>query len=151
MKKLGYSIFIKAPIEKVWNTMLGDSTYRIWTKTFNPTSYFEGNWEKGSEMKFLGTNEKGEVDGGMASRIAENRKHEYISIEHYGMIKKDGTVDTESDEVKKWTPSFENYTFEEADGGTLLRVDMDVAEGMEDEFNKMWPKALDELKRICEE
>lgn len=35
MKKLHFSTTINAPKEKVWHTMLDDSTYREWIKAFS--------------------------------------------------------------------------------------------------------------------
>ncbi|MEK7639505.1 MAG: SRPBCC domain-containing protein [Patescibacteria group bacterium] len=151
MQKIQHSIFINAPVEKVWNTMLDDATYREWTKPFNPGSFYEGDWSKGSIIKFLGVDESGEAKmGGMYSRIAENRRHEFISIEHIGLIDAEGNVDTTSDEVKKWTPAFENYTFTEKDGGTEVLAELDISEEHKDVFNDMWPKALKLLKELSE-
>lgn len=149
MKKLHFSIFINAPVEKVWDTMLEDATYREWTKAFNPGSYYKGSWEEGSKILFLGPDPKDGKEGGMVSRIKENRKPEFISIEHLGIIK-DGVEDTTSIEATKWTPAFENYTFVEKDGGTELLVDLDSAEEYEPMFEEMWPKALQALKEIAE-
>ena len=109
MDKLNFSIIINAPKEKVWNTMLDDKTYRIWTEAFSPGSHYVGTWDKGSKILFLGPNEKG-IMGGMVSRIKENRLFEYISIEHLGIVH-DGVEDTTSDAVKQWAGSLENYTF----------------------------------------
>lgn len=147
MKKLNESIVINAPREKVWDTMLSDATYREWTKPFHEGSRFEGNWEEGSKMLFLGPIEEGE--SGMVSRIKENRPYEYLSIEHLGIVK-DGVEDTTSEEATKWTPAFENYTFKDAGGGTEVSVEMDIAEEHEAMFKEMWQKALEELKRIAE-
>jgi hypothetical protein len=151
MQKLHYSIHINAPKEKVWDTMLQNTTYREWTKPFNPGSTYIGEWDQGSEIRFVGTNEKGDLlEGGMYSRIKENRLHEYISIEHLGIILPDGTVDTTSDAVKKWVPSFENYTFTENNGGTDVIVDIDMSDEFKEEFDKMWPQALRILKELAE-
>lgn len=86
---------------------------------------------------------------GMFSRIKENDKYKFVSIEHLGMIK-NGVVDTTSEEVKKWTPALENYTFTEKDGKTEVKIEMDVAEEYESMFEEMWPKALKALKSLCE-
>lgn len=125
--------------------MLDTETYVQWVSAFSKDSYYEGDWSEGSEIRFL------HIDGknGMFSRITENREPEFISIEHVGMIK-DGIVDTTSDEVKKWTPSFENYTFTEVDGGTQIDVEMDISEEYKSEFEDMWSKALAQLKEIAE-
>jgi uncharacterized protein YndB with AHSA1/START domain len=150
MQKIHFSIQINAKKEKVWDIMLNDTTYREWTKPFHEGSYYKGDWSEGSKMLFLGPDETGKKEGGMVSRIKENRKYEFISVEHLGFVM-DGIEDTTSEDVKKWTPAFENYTFIDKDGGTELNIDMEVAN---DEFKTMfeetWPKALSELKRVVE-
>lgn len=149
MQKIHFSILIHAPREKVWDTMLSESTYPKWASAFNPGSYFKGSWEEGSKMLFLGPNPDGNGEGGMVSRIKENRHLEFISIEHLGMIN-NGVEDMTSEEVKKWTPSFENYTFKDTEGGTEVSVEMDVAEEYKTMFEEMWPKALQSLKELAE-
>jgi len=148
MEKLHFEITINAPREKVWDTMLTDAPYREWTKPFHEGSYFKGDWSEGSKILFLGPNEDGS-EGGMVSRIAENRKYEFISIEHVGLIA-NGAEDTTSEEVKKWTPAFENYTFIREDEGTKLIVELDTNEEYKAMFEGMWPKALLILKELCE-
>ena len=149
MQKLTTSIFINAPREKVWDTMLEKETYELWTKAFNPTSHFEGDWSEGSKMLFLGTDENGENKGGMVSRIAKNVPHEFLSIEHVGIVE-NGVEDTTSEKATSWAPAFENYTFAERDGGTEVTVDMDIDEEYKAEFEAMWPKALAALKELAE-
>lgn len=151
MQKIHFSIQINAPKEKVWDTMLQDATYRVWTEPFNPGSYYQGSWEEGSEIRFLGCDDDGNPNaGGMFSRIKENRLHEFISIEHIGMIDGEGNIDTTSEMVKKWTPAFENYTFNEVDGVTEVLVDLDVADEHKNMFDESWPKALQVLKELSE-
>lgn len=149
MNKLHFSIDIAAPKEKVWNTMLGEQSYRQWTEAFASGSHYEGSWDEGDKILFLAPDEEGKM-GGMVSRIKENREHEFISIEHIGVIH-DGVEDTESEEARKWAPAFENYTFTEKDGKTTVAVDMDIDKGYEEMFNEMWPKALEKLKKLAEE
>lgn len=53
MKKLQFKININAPLSKVFDCMLGlsnKSTYEQWTAMFNPTSTYEGSWEKGCKF-----------------------------------------------------------------------------------------------------
>ncbi len=149
MEKLHFEIHINAPREKVWDTMLADATYRIWTTPFSPGSYYKGDWSEGSKIIFLGPHPDGGGEGGMVSRIKANRLHEFISIEHIGMVQ-NGVEDTTSDEVKKWTPAFENYTFTPKDGGTMVLVEMDINEEYKTMFEGMWPKSLAILKELCE-
>jgi len=144
MKTLHFSKTINESADKVWNTMLEDETYRQWTAAFNEGSHFEGSWEEGEKIMFLGP------DGnGMVSTIAENRPHEFISIKHIGVIQ-DGVEDTESEEARKWAPAYENYFFTEKDGKTTVSVDMDIEGEYEEAFNEMWPNALQDLKKLAE-
>jgi hypothetical protein len=157
MKKLQFTVSIHAPVNKVYDTMLGinhKSTYEQWTSVFNPTSTYEGSWHKGNKMLFIGVDEKGE-QGGMVSRIAENIPNQFVSIQHYGVLKA-GTEITEGPEVEKWANGFENYTFHENAAGpdgqatTTLTVDLDTTEDFLDFMNETYPKALDKLKELCE-
>ena len=123
-------------------------TYEEWTAEFNPTSTYEGNWEKGSKILFVGTDKDGKR-GGMVSEIADNIPFRFLSIRHYGIL--DGKKEiTEGPEVEKWAGGLENYTFEENNGVTTVTVDVDVAEDHIDFFNETWPVALNKLKEIAE-
>ncbi|MEX0616262.1 MAG: SRPBCC domain-containing protein [Candidatus Woykebacteria bacterium] len=129
--------------------MLSDQTFREWTKTFSPDPHFVGSWEEDSEIRFLGSDPKTGEQGGMFSRIRENKKYEYLSIEHQVIIE-NGQVDTTSEKAKKWAPSYENYTFKEENGSIEVTVDVDVDEEIISDFEKMWPAALAKLKEISE-
>jgi hypothetical protein len=148
MEILQQAIVISSTPKKVWDTMLQDATYRLWTKEFNPTSYYQGNWEQGSEIKFLGIDDHGKTQG-MYSRIKESRIYEFISIEHLGIIE-DGAIDTTSDKVKKWAPSYENYTFIKEGSNTLLKIEMQIDPEYKAMFEEMWGRALTALKALCE-
>ena len=160
MKKLQFTVSINAPVTKIYDFMLGinsKSTYEQWTSLFNPTSTYEGRWDKGNKILFIGVDEKGEK-GGMVSRIAENIPNRFVSIQHYGLLKADKEI-TEGPEVEKWANGFENYTFEEKNarpddpvgrGTTTVTVDLDTTEDFLDYMNQTYPKALDKLKELCE-
>ncbi len=148
MQKLHFSIRINAPKKKVWDTMLGDATYREWATPFSEGSHYVGNWGSGSKMLFLGPWEDGKL-GGMVSRIRENREYEFVSIEHLGFVA-DGIEDTTSENVKNWAGAHEDYTFTESNGLSEVQVDIDVAEEYTEMFEDMWPKALAKLKEIAE-
>ncbi|MDO8989527.1 MAG: SRPBCC domain-containing protein [Sideroxyarcus sp.] len=147
MKPMHFSIAIAAPKEKVWNTMLQQETYRIWTAEFGEGGYYEGSWEQGEKIRFLGPG----GTGGMTSVIAENKPWRFISIKHLGIIK-NGIDDTESEEAKAWSHVYENYTFEEKDGITEVQVDMSaIPQEFDDYMTNTWPKALAKLKALCEQ
>lgn len=149
MEKIHFSTTINADKVRVWNTMLGDDTYREWTEVFMPGSHFRGSWDEGSKIYFLAPHEGGKTSG-MVSRIKENRKHEYISIEHLGFVE-NGKEDTTSEAVKSWAGALENYTFRENDGETIVMVEMDTSEEYREMFMETWPKALQKLKELSEE
>ncbi len=152
MQKLQFKVNINAPVNRTYDVMLGlshKSSYEQWTALFNPTSSYEGNWEKGSKMLFIGVDEKGEK-GGMVSRIVENVPNQFVSIQHYGLYKADQEI-TKGPEVEKWANGYENYTFEENNGTTSVTVDLDIIEEFLDYMNESYPKALEKLKEICEE
>ena len=151
MEKLQFKVSINAPVSRVYDFMLGisnKSTYEQWTSLFNPTSAYEGSWDKGSKILFIGIDEKGEK-GGMVSRIVENILNRFVSIQHYGLLKANKEI-TEGAEVEKWANGFENYTFEGNNGITNVTVDLDTTEDFVDYMNKTYPKALDKLKELCE-
>lgn len=151
MIKLQFKTSINAPVTKVYDRMLGlkdRSTYEQWTALFNPTSTYEGTWDKGTKILFVGVDKQGEK-GGMVSRIVENIPNSFVSIQHYGLLKA-GLEITEGPEVEKWANGLENYSFSESNGITNLTVDLDTAEEFLDYMNEAYPKALDKLKEICE-
>jgi uncharacterized protein YndB with AHSA1/START domain len=146
MRTLNYSILINAPKEKVWKVMLAKSTYEQWTKPFNPTSTFKGDWSQNSKMIFLGTDPKTGEEGGMVSLIHENRTNDFLSLKHIGEIK-----DGEEKFWKQQKHCFENYTLVDKGSGTEVHIEMtDIDAKWIDWMNELWPKALEILKKLSE-
>lgn len=151
MKKIQFYININAPVSKVYDNMLGiqnKSSYEEWTALFNPTSTYEGNWEKGSKILFIGVDNNGKK-GGIVSRIIENIPNQFVSIQHYGLVS-EGIEITEGPEVEKWANGFENYTFVEINNTTSVTIDLDTTEDFVAYMNQTYPAALNKLKEICE-
>jgi len=89
---------------------------------------------------------------GTVGRIKENRLHEFISIEHLGVVQ-DGNEDFIGDEARVWAGAFENYIFREVDGATEVLVDMagsDAIDRYREMFETAWPKALQRLRELAE-
>jgi hypothetical protein len=145
MVQLNFSIQINAPKEKVWHTMLDDTTYSQWTSAFGEGSSFVGDWSEGSKIQFLG----GSGSAGISSRIARHIPNEYLSILHLGVIA-NGVEDFDSEETKKWSGALENYAVQEKNGVTTLSIKTDTTEDFEAYFRKKWPKALEKLKALSE-
>ena len=151
MQKLQFKTQIEAPALTVYETMLGlkdKASYQYWTAAFNPTSTFEGSWEKGSKLYFVGLDENGKK-GGMVSTIEDNQVARFVSILHYGLL--DGETEvTTGEQVEKWAGGHENYSFEEVNGLTTVTVEIDVIEEFLEYFYETYPKALERLKETCE-
>lgn len=145
-KTMRFSTFIQAPPLRVWERMLAPESYRRWTAAFMEGSSYQGSWEQGSRIRFVGPG-----GGGMVAEIAENRAGEFVSIRHLGEIRSDGSEDLDSDAVRAWAPAFENYRFLGRDGGTEVQVEMDVLPAYEQFMQETWPKALAKLKEVCED
>lgn len=149
MQKSHFSIDVTAPKETVWNNMLGAETYKLWTAPFNAAgSWFEGDWSKGSEIRFIGPDPKDATQtGGMLAIVEENRPHEFVSLRHEAEIR-NGEIFR--DETATWVGAHENYTLSEKDGVTTVEVDIDIAEDFQMFMEDAWPKALQVLKEISE-
>ncbi len=86
--------------------MIDDATYREWAKEFNQTgSYYEGSWDEGETIRFLGPDKHGQLRG-LKAHIKENRPYEFISIEYDAEI-----VNSEEKQNDVWKGSLENYNF----------------------------------------
>jgi uncharacterized protein YndB with AHSA1/START domain len=149
MERKRYSIDIAAPRETVWHTMLDDGTYRQWTRAFCADTYFDGTWAQGSEIRFLGNDPQTGELAGMFAVVREHRRHELISLQHQGIIE-NGKPDTTSEAARKWASTFENYAFQEHDGGTRVVVEQDVPDDQLEFFETAWPEALRTIKALAE-
>ena len=145
MEKINFTTSINAPREKVWDVLWNDDSYRKWTSAFMEGSYAEtDNWKEGSKVLFLSSG-----GNGMVSKVASNKKNEFMSFEHLGVVK-NGVEDTESESVKEWAGARENYRLTEENGKTKLVVDMDSTDEYKDYFEKTFPFALEKVKDLAE-
>lgn len=144
MIKLEFTISIKAPKEKVWNSLWDDENYENWTTAFCEGSYAISSWEEGSKIHFLSPS-----GGGMYSKISENKPFESMVFAHIGNIDnlKELPLD---DETKQWTGCEERYTLTEKNEVTTLMVSVDALEQYIDFFKGTFPKALENIKAIAE-
>src|SRR5687768_15002709 len=109
MERLQFKTQINAPSNHVYKTMLGEETYKQWTAEFNPSSEYEGSWDKGSTILFIGLNKEGKKEG-MVAKIRENVPASFVSIEHIGLLDGDKYI-TQGPLVEGWAGAIENYTF----------------------------------------
>ena len=147
MKKLRYSVTIKAPVEDVWTTMLANTTYREWTSAFGD-SHYEGDWNQGSEIRFLGSDGDGSF-GGLIATVEENRPHELVSLRFIGQVV-NGEDDTTSEAAKVFIGTHEKYAFSGNGGVATVNVELDSEDEFVAMFDDAWPLALEKLKQIVE-
>ncbi len=145
MQTIHKNIYINASRQKVWNTMLEDSTYREWTSAFHKGSYYKGEWKEGTDILFLGPNEDGQGEGGIKMHIKELKPYESVLMECVAVIEDDTEVSTE-----EWAGATESYAFTVKEGGTELIVSTDITDEMVQEMSEMWDKSLEKLKEITE-
>ena len=146
MKTLEFKIDINAGSKKVWDTMLSTDTYKEWVKVSWPGSYFEGEWKQGENLRFISPGR-----GGTLANVVELKPHKYIFAKHIAVINPDGSEDRDSKIAKGWIGTTESYTFTETNGKTELKTTMNIEPEWEPMFANDWPKAMANLKKICEQ
>ncbi len=143
-RRVRFTTEITAPVSVVFQTMLDPESYQEWASAFAEGSRYDGSWQRGEKIKFVGPS-----GDGMVAEVAEHRLNEFTSIRHIGFII-NGVEDTQSDAIRAWAPAYENYTFIASTEGTRVTVDQDVTEEWEADISQAWPKALQRLKLLCE-
>lgn len=144
MENLRFSVEVAAPAQRVWNVMLDLDTYRQWAGAFHDGSTYEGGWNKGDEIRFLGPNDDGTASG-LIGTIVENRPHEFVLIRYLG--------DVQNDVENREGPAVglhESYSFSETGGVTTLVVELEVPDEWADDMRGMWPDAIGSIKRLAE-
>ncbi|HZJ37250.1 MAG TPA: SRPBCC domain-containing protein [Gillisia sp.] len=144
MERLNFSIKIKATREKVWKVLWDDKTYRLWTSVFVEGSYAETDWKEGGKALFLTP-----AGDGMYSKIVRNKKNEFMSFKHLGVVKNFKELPRD-EETLKWSGSMENYRLTETDGETELLLEIDASKEHQNYFKETFPKALEKVKEISE-
>ena len=137
-----FSIKIKAPKEKVWQTLWEDKTFRDWGNIIDEGLYMVGEMKEGNEVQFISS-----VSGvGVTSVIEKLAPHEYITFRQIADTMKSG----EQERKKEWTGGTKSYSLTEKDGVTSLTVEIDVPPGQEETFKVRFPRALKRVKVLAE-
>jgi uncharacterized protein YndB with AHSA1/START domain len=142
MKKQQFSIEIKAPRERVWNTLWEDKTFRNWGNIIDEGQYMVGEIKEGNEVQFISS-----VSGyGVTSLVEKLTLNEFVSFRQIADTKDSG----EREREKEWTGGTESYSLAENNGVTTLTVDIEVPPGQEETFRVRFPKALERVKILAE-
>jgi len=105
--KLHFEINIQASPEQVFEKLTDDLYYRMWAAEFYPGSYYEGSWDKNASIQFLIVDKDGKKQG-MFSRIEENVRNSFISIEPLAVIAEGEEISGQ--EASSWRGAYECYT-----------------------------------------
>jgi len=141
MKTISFEKKIHAPIEKVWEILWNDDTYREWTKHFMPgtESHYVSDWQVGGKTLFLGPDQSG-----MIATITKLDRPYQVIFNHQGEI-------LNGVEGEKYAEGFyEKYLLSETDGITTLTVSVDVEAEYEDHMNEGFTRGLADVKRLAE-
>ena len=144
MKRLQFSIEIKAEPSKIWTALWSDNGYRDWAGIFFEGSYvIAKNWQEGHTVYFLSPDQSG-----IYSRIEKHIPNNIIRFTHIGNVVagKEQEVDEES---KKWSGATETYSVIKGINEATLRVDIDVMDEHVAFMTTTFPKALEKLKSNC--
>ena len=140
MKKLEFSIEIKASKEKVWESLWNDENYRKWTALFLPGSYYEGELKENNDVRFLSPG-----GHGLFAMVEKVISFESMHFLHFGLI-----IDGVSQEKTFDAGATEHYDLYEIQDGTKLKVTLKAAEEYTTYFKNSFPRALAAVKEIAE-
>lgn len=139
MKELEYKIEILATPDKIWLVLWGDITYQQWKKAFTEGSFYIGDFEEGSIMKFMDPK-----NNGMYSKVIKNVTNETMVFQHLGEIY-DGV-----EVPQNWGDATETYTLLETENGTRLTIKAKTTEEFVSFFEENIPKAMHIIKNLSE-
>lgn len=141
MKKMEFSIDIKAPKEEVWKVLWNDSTYRKWSSAFMEGSYAESDWNEGSKILFL------DPEGnGLSSVIEKKIPNQFMSFRHQAELRNKKELDEKTD----WSDATESYIVRQVGEMTHLKAELNVPEDYMKMFSDSFPKALQKVKDLTE-
>ncbi len=146
MERLTYQIEISAPARTVWETMLQEDTYKLWVAKSWPGSIYQGKWEQGEQIRFVGPDGSGTL-----AELTEVKPYASVHARHIAVLGPGGEEDRGSDIAKGWVGITEAYRFEERNGKTTLVVTIETTPYWKKMFDEGWPTALQELKKLAEE
>jgi hypothetical protein len=144
MKKLNFSIEISRPPDEVWKILWDESTYGHWTSAFAEGSYAVSDWKQGSDIKFLSLG-----GDGLYSKIETLVPNRQMVFRHISMVK-DGKNMAPDVAAEAWSGAREAYTLTSVGAGTILSVELDSTDADADYFQKTFPLALDNVRKLAE-
>lgn len=145
IERLHFSININATKEKIWKTLWGKESYKIWTLPFGEGSYYSGDLGPNSRIHFL------MPDGnGIYSDVIFFKENELLVFKHIGDVSNFQEQEI-NEETKRWTGAFEIYRLVEINANTTeLEVEVDVTDPHIEFMKKRFPQSLEAVKELSE-
>lgn len=140
MKLLVFKIEIKSSPENVWKVLFTQDAQQKWSSALNEGTYFIGNWEEGSVMKFLD-----QKNNGMYNLVLKNSPVKELSMKHLGWIL-EGELSPQD-----WGDSTITYFLEPIENGTLLIAKVNSLDEFVDFFNSKYPQNFEKIKELSEQ
>lgn len=139
MKNLEYQIQIHATAEKVWDVLFTQDSDKNWKSAVNEGSFFEGNWEEGTIMKFLDSE-----NNGMYNLVEKNIPNQELKMKHIGWIL-NGELSPQN-----WEDSTIEYLLKPNENGILLTAKINALDEFVDFFNSKYPQNFQNIKNLAE-
>lgn len=139
MKNLEYQIQINASPEKVWKVLFTQDAEKKWASAVNEGTFFEGNWEEDSVMRFLDSQ-----NNGMYNLVEKNILNKELKMKHLGWIL-NGEISPQN-----WEDSTIEYILETNEDGTLLTGKINALNEFVDFFNSKYPQNFQNIKNLAE-
>lgn len=144
IKRLEFSIDIKADKTTIWKALWDENSYRDWAAVFFEGSYYiADSLKQGSRIMFLAPDLSG-----IYSTIEIHIPNEIIQFTHIGTVVK-GKEQAIDDETKKWSGTTESYTLSEGSDAIILTVEIDVLDEHLEFMSTKLPEALERIKKNC--
>ncbi len=146
MQTLQFKININAHTERVWLCLWDEDNYRKWTAPFSEGSHYKtDSFTEGNKIHLLTPSGDGMYS--ILEKIVDNK---FLAFRHLGAIK-DFEEQPIDEFTKGWTNAMETYQLNTSDNGTEVVVSVDTIDEYIEHMNKLFPIALNELKRIAEQ
>lgn len=143
MKEMQFTVEIKAPKERVWQTLWQDQSFREWAGIIDPGTYMKGELKESGTVEFISA-ENGYGVTSLVDKLAEN---ELLVLRHSADTQENG----QKERKEQWTGGKETYSLVEKNDGTTLTATFDVPLELEDHFKDTYPKAFNKIKNLAEE
>lgn len=145
---IAMSIDIHASAEKIWQTLLAPKSFQDWCSAFMPGSHYEGSWEEGEKINFIGPDGQGGT-GGMVAEILAHEPNRRILARHIALYS-NGQEIYEGKEYDEWIPATEEYTLSGGPETHTLTINNEVPSDYLDTFTESWKNALARIKELAE-